>query len=105
MSKPAWTVGCRQGRSLNTRVIFYGIGVCWLLWWEGAGVSGFPCLVRSVSGLGEVRYSLGDRLVDRYLEFVGWSGGGDGWVIGQSTAVFKAMANAAEDRLTDRRMG
>jgi integrase/recombinase XerD len=33
-------------------------------------MSGFPCLVRSVSGLGEVRYSLGDRLVDRYLEFV-----------------------------------
>jgi site-specific recombinase XerD len=33
-------------------------------------MSGFPCLVRTVSGLGEVRYSLGDRLVDRYLEFV-----------------------------------
>jgi integrase/recombinase XerD len=55
-------------------VIFCGIGVCWgvclLLWWEGAGVISFPCLVRSVSGLGEVRYSLGDRLVDRYLKFV-----------------------------------
>jgi hypothetical protein len=33
-------------------------------------MSGFPCLVWSVSGLGEVRYSLGDRLVDRYLEFL-----------------------------------
>ncbi len=33
-------------------------------------MSSFPCLVRSVSGAGEVRYSLGHRLVDRYLEFV-----------------------------------
>ena len=33
-------------------------------------MSSFPCLVRIVSGSGEVRYSLGDRLVDRYLEFV-----------------------------------
>jgi integrase/recombinase XerD len=33
-------------------------------------MSGFPCLARSVSGLGEVRYPLGDRLVDRYLEFL-----------------------------------
>ena len=33
-------------------------------------MSSFPCLVRSVSGSGQVRYSLGDRLVDRYLEFV-----------------------------------
>jgi integrase/recombinase XerD len=33
-------------------------------------VSGFPCLVRSVSRAGEVRYVLGHRLVDRYLEFV-----------------------------------
>jgi hypothetical protein len=53
-------------RSLNTRVIFCGVG----LWWEGAGMSGFPCLVRSVSGLGEVRYSPGDRLVDWYLVYV-----------------------------------
>jgi integrase/recombinase XerD len=30
----------------------------------------FPCLVRTTSALGEVRYVLGDRLVDRYLEFV-----------------------------------
>jgi integrase/recombinase XerD len=30
----------------------------------------FPCLVRFVSGSGQVRYRLGDRLVDRYLEFV-----------------------------------
>jgi hypothetical protein len=37
--------------------------------WETAVVS-FPCLVRTVSGLGEARYALGDRLVDRYLEFV-----------------------------------
>jgi integrase/recombinase XerD len=33
-------------------------------------MSSFPCLVRTVSGSGEVRYSLGHRLVDRYLEFV-----------------------------------
>ena len=33
-------------------------------------MSGFPCLVRSVPGSGEVRYALGHRLVDRYLEFV-----------------------------------
>jgi integrase/recombinase XerD len=33
-------------------------------------MSSFPCLVRSVSGAGEVRYELGHRLVDRYLEFV-----------------------------------
>jgi integrase/recombinase XerD len=33
-------------------------------------VVSFPCLVRTTSGLGEVRYALGDRLVDRYLEFV-----------------------------------
>jgi integrase/recombinase XerD len=33
-------------------------------------MSSFPCLVRWVSGAGEVRYSLGHRLVDRYLEFV-----------------------------------
>jgi site-specific recombinase XerD len=31
----------------------------------------FPCLVRSVSASGQVRYALGERLVDRYLEFVG----------------------------------
>ena len=30
----------------------------------------FPCLARFVSGPGQVRYRLGDRLVDRYLEFV-----------------------------------
>ena len=33
-------------------------------------MSSFPCLVRSVSVSGQVRYALGDRLVDRYLEFV-----------------------------------
>ena len=33
-------------------------------------MSSFPCLVRLVSGSGQVRYRLGDRLVDRYLEFV-----------------------------------
>ena len=33
-------------------------------------MSRFPCLVRTVSGPGQVRYSLGHRLVDRYLEFV-----------------------------------
>ena len=30
----------------------------------------FPCLARTVSSSGQVRYSLGERLVDRYLEFV-----------------------------------
>ncbi len=33
-------------------------------------MSSFPCLIRSVPGLGEVRYSLGHRLLDRDLEFV-----------------------------------
>jgi integrase/recombinase XerD len=33
-------------------------------------MSNFPCLVRVVSGSGQVRYRLGERLVDRYLEFV-----------------------------------
>jgi hypothetical protein len=33
-------------------------------------MSNFPCLARFVSGSGQVRYRLGDRLVDRYLEFV-----------------------------------
>src|SRR5262252_1856161 len=33
-------------------------------------MSSFPCLVCFVSGSGEVRYRLGHRLVDRYLEFV-----------------------------------
>ncbi len=32
--------------------------------------SSFPCLVRFVSGPGQVRYRLEDGLVDRYLEFV-----------------------------------
>jgi len=33
-------------------------------------MSSFPCLVRIVSGSGQVRYRLGERLVNRYLEFV-----------------------------------
>lgn len=33
-------------------------------------MSSFPVMVRSVSPLGETRYSLGDPLVDSYLEFV-----------------------------------
>lgn len=33
-------------------------------------MSSFPCVVRTVSGAGEVRYSLGHRLMDRYLELV-----------------------------------
>jgi integrase/recombinase XerD len=33
-------------------------------------VSSFPCLVRMLSVSGEVRYRLGEELVDRYLEFV-----------------------------------
>jgi integrase/recombinase XerD len=33
-------------------------------------MSSFPCLVRFVPGSGQVRYRLGERLVDRYLEFV-----------------------------------
>ncbi len=31
-------------------------------------MSSFPCLVRFVSGSGQVRHRLGDRLVDRYVE-------------------------------------
>ena len=33
-------------------------------------MTGFPSLVRSTSPSGQVRYRLGDRVVDRYLEFV-----------------------------------
>src|SRR6266516_2847136 len=33
-------------------------------------MSSFPCLARTVSGSGQVRYLLGHRLVDRYLGFV-----------------------------------
>jgi site-specific recombinase XerD len=33
-------------------------------------MSSFPCLVRVVSGSGQVQYRLGERLVDRYLAFV-----------------------------------
>jgi integrase/recombinase XerD len=33
-------------------------------------VSSFPCLVRTMSASGQVRYRLDERLVDRYLEFV-----------------------------------
>jgi integrase/recombinase XerD len=33
-------------------------------------MSSFPCLVRFASASGQVRYRLGDRLVDRCLEFV-----------------------------------
>ena len=38
--------------------------------WDGAEMSSFPCLARTVSSSGQVCYSLGERLVDRYLEFV-----------------------------------
>jgi integrase/recombinase XerD len=30
----------------------------------------FPCVERTFSGSGQVRFTLGDRLTDRYLEFV-----------------------------------
>ena len=33
-------------------------------------MSTFPCLERTFSGSGQVRFTLGDRLTDRYLEFV-----------------------------------
>jgi integrase/recombinase XerD len=33
-------------------------------------MSSFPRLERTFSGFGQVRYRLGDRLADRYLEFV-----------------------------------
>ena len=33
-------------------------------------MSSFPCLERTLSGSGQVRFTLGDRLTDRYLEFV-----------------------------------
>jgi hypothetical protein len=36
--------------------------------WDGAENS-FPCLERTFSGSGQVRFRLGDRLTDRYLEF------------------------------------
>jgi integrase/recombinase XerD len=38
--------------------------------WEVAEMSDFPCLVRFVSSSREVRYRLGEPLMDRYLEFV-----------------------------------
>ena len=38
--------------------------------WDVAQMSDLPCLVRFVSGSGQVRYRLGERVVDRYLEFV-----------------------------------
>ena len=33
-------------------------------------MSSFPSMARTVTGSGQVRYRLGERLVDRYLEFV-----------------------------------
>jgi integrase/recombinase XerD len=33
-------------------------------------MTGFPFLVRSTDRSGQVRYRLGDQLIDRYLEFV-----------------------------------
>ena len=33
-------------------------------------MSSFRCLERTFSGSGQVRFTLGDRLTDRYLEFV-----------------------------------
>src|SRR5215469_14024533 len=33
-------------------------------------MSRFPCLERTFPGSGQVRFTLGDRLTDRYLEFV-----------------------------------
>jgi integrase/recombinase XerD len=33
-------------------------------------MSSFPCLERTFSGSGQVRFTLGDRLTDRYLKFV-----------------------------------
>ena len=42
---------------------------CCITRWDGAEMSTFPCLVRFVSGSGQVRYRLGERLADRYLEF------------------------------------
>jgi hypothetical protein len=41
------------------------VGGCW----DRAPLSSFPCLVRSVSPAGEMRYALRDPFVDRYLEF------------------------------------
>jgi site-specific recombinase XerD len=38
--------------------------------WQGAGMTTFPCLVRSSSPSGADRYRLGHVLVDGYLEFV-----------------------------------
>jgi hypothetical protein len=41
----------------------------WLCW-EPARMTFSPCLIRSSTAAGEVRFELGDPLVDRYLEFV-----------------------------------
>jgi integrase/recombinase XerD len=38
--------------------------------WQRAGMTRFPALVRSRSASGQLRYRLGDPLVDRYLQFV-----------------------------------
>jgi integrase/recombinase XerD len=37
---------------------------------DDAGVSSFPCLIRSSLPAGELRFALGDSLVDSYLAFV-----------------------------------
>jgi hypothetical protein len=34
-------------------------------------MTNFPCMTRSLSAAGETRFTLGDPLVDSYLEFVG----------------------------------
>ena len=38
--------------------------------WELGLMNEFPCLFRSLSSGGEVRFTLGDPLVDSYLAFV-----------------------------------
>src|SRR5437016_3970618 len=38
--------------------------------WEPARMTFSPCLIRSSTAAGDVRFELGHPLVDRYLEFV-----------------------------------
>jgi hypothetical protein len=48
----------------------FGISLLSVRCWEHARRANFPCLSRSRSSTDETRYSLGDPLVDSYLEFV-----------------------------------
>ena len=69
-------------------------------------MSSFPCLARTVSGSGLVRYSLGHRLVDRYLEFVAGRSPGLGIVHRPGRAAFgSSFGVALEIEIEARRAG